>query len=197
MCCTRSHVSGSSSMYSSSTPSVYWSPFPKRCSSTPAPLPPRPIEPLPVITAGRFARSRPEYHRFGLDFHQPTWIEELRDDPGRRRACRAERLAVRPPDVVDQARVGDVDARAHDVLERRACLRERPLDDPEAHLGLLVGAAGRRRVSRHDRRGTGDPDLAPDADGAGVADALLERGAGRDELPFHLASLAVRERPAP
>ena len=32
MCCTRSNVVASSSMYSSSTPSVYGSPAPKRCS---------------------------------------------------------------------------------------------------------------------------------------------------------------------
>ena len=69
--------------------------------------------------------------------------------------------------------------------------RERPLDDREAHLRLLVRAARRVGVVRHDRRGAGDPDAVADPHGARVADALLERGSGRDELPFHVASLAL------
>ena len=48
MCCTRSHVSGSRSMYSSSTPSVYGSPEPKRWSSTLA----WSVPSVPVIEAG-------------------------------------------------------------------------------------------------------------------------------------------------
>ena len=47
-CWTRSSVSPSRSMYSSSTPSVYGSPVPKLWSST---LPPGP-KPLPVIDGG-------------------------------------------------------------------------------------------------------------------------------------------------
>src|ERR671922_234175 len=48
MCWTRSNVSPSRSMYSSSTPSVYGSPLPKRWSRT---LPPA-AKPLAVIEAG-------------------------------------------------------------------------------------------------------------------------------------------------
>jgi hypothetical protein len=50
MCCTRSKVSLSSSMYSSSTPRVYGSLVPKAWSRT---LPPGGnCEPLPVIDGG-------------------------------------------------------------------------------------------------------------------------------------------------
>ena len=47
------------------------------------------------------------------------------------------------------------------------------------------GVVGRVGVAGHDRRRAGDPDAVADAHGARVADALLERGAGGDELPFH------------
>src|SRR5947209_1851619 len=149
MCCTRSQVSGSRSMYSSSTPSVYLSPFPKLWSRTLAPAPPAPIEPLPVIDGGKIcfmpgsiprsatshsrtwfaARTRFGHpYRFSFDFYDPTSVEQLRDDPRRSRASAGERLAVRAADVVDVRRLGHVDARAHDVVQRRPRFGERALD---------------------------------------------------------------------
>ena len=58
-----------------------------------------------------------------------------------------KRFAVRAADLVDVRRVRDVDAGSHDVVQRRAGLRQRTLDDREAHPGLLVRRrrAGRRR----------------------------------------------------
>ena len=43
-----------------------------------------------------------QYHRLGLDLDEPARVEQLRDDPGRRRPRRRERLAVRAADLVDQ-----------------------------------------------------------------------------------------------
>ena len=57
--------------------------------------------------------------------------------------------------------------------------------DREADPRLVVRAGGRVGVARHDRRGAGDPDAVADPDRARVADALLERGAGGDQLTFH------------
>ena len=87
--------------------------------------------------------------------------------------------------------VGDVDPRAHDVVERRAGLLERARDDLEADPRLLVGVVGRVGVVGHDRRRARDPDLAADADGPRVADAVLEGGAGGDQLAIHAGSVAV------
>ena len=80
----------------------------------------------------------------------------------------------------------DVDPRAHDVVEPGAGLGERALDDPEAD----PWPARRRRRAGRRRPGMigAVPDThtdSPDADGARVADAVLERGAGGDELPVH------------
>ena len=58
---------------------------------------------------------------------------------------------------------------------------------------LLVGACGRVGVAGHDRRGARDPDVVADAHGARVADAILERGAGRDAKASHLHSVRALE----
>ena len=68
---------------------------------------------------------------------------------------------------------------------------------PRQTVACSYGVGGRVGVARHDRRGAGDPDVVADADGARVADALLEGRARRDELPVHAASLAVRGGAAP
>src|SRR5437762_4368083 len=181
MCWTRSHVSGSRSMYSSSTPSVYGSPFPNRWSSTLASSPAALRAPLPVIDGGKICftersipGSRHPDHGFGLDLHEPARIEQRRDDARGGRSDVRERLAVRAPDVVDEGGGSDEDPGAHDVVEGRARFGEGALDDPEAHARLLVRRLRRIGVTRHDRRGTGDPDLVADADRPRVADAILE-----------------------
>ena len=94
-----------------------------------------------------------------------------------------------PADRVDRTGVRDVDARADDVVEARAGLRERPADDLEADTCLLVHVVGRVGVVRHDRRRPRDPDLRADPDRARVADAILEGGAGGDALAIHPGSL--------
>ena len=81
-----------------------------------------PVAPLPVIDGGKICFT--------------TAVSPLPPRSRRASAGRAarvtmpvvagraprERLAVRAADVVDVRRVGDVDARAHDVVERRAGL---------------------------------------------------------------------------
>src|SRR3954454_5286128 len=140
MCWTRSHVSGSRSMYSSSTPSVYGSPFPNRCSSTLAWSPGVLCAPLPVIdggkicfTGGSIPASRQPDHCFGFDLDEPARIEQAGDDARGRGPGVRDRLSVRAPDVVDEGGVGDEDPGAHDVVERGARFGESALDDPEAH----------------------------------------------------------------
>src|SRR6476659_1221553 len=119
MCCTRSNVSRSRSMYSSSTPSVYGSLAPKAWSST---LPPGGnLEPLPVIDGGmsesfmrgpypcglqedsadRAWRRAPfgKERRVRLDLDRARGVEHPRDDEHRRRSNdRTEQLAVRTSD---------------------------------------------------------------------------------------------------
>src|SRR3954471_23379363 len=110
MCCTRSHVSGSSSMYSSSTPSVYGSPDPNLWSRTLAPAPGAATLPLPVIDGGKICSIVAKYRRaersstdvrLSLDLDEPARVEQTGHDPGRRGACLAERVAVRAGDLVD------------------------------------------------------------------------------------------------
>src|ERR1700751_3409386 len=118
MCWTRSKVSPSRSMYSSSTPSVYGSLAPNAWSST---LPPGgKLEPLPVIDGGMsesfmrgpypaglqeesagWARQRASFgkERFRLDLDLPRGVEHAGDDEHRRRGKdRIEQLAVRTSD---------------------------------------------------------------------------------------------------
>ena len=88
---------------------------------------------------------------------------------------------------------GDEDAGADDVVEPGACLGQRRPDDPRQMRACSYGVGGRVGVPRHDRRRPGDPDLAPDAYGPGVADAVLEGGAGGDPLAIHAGSVVVVE----
>ena len=122
MCCTRSHVSGSSSMYSSSTPSVNGSLLPNAWSSTLA----APGRALGALAGDR--RREDLLHGGSITASASISTSQRgssssRDDAGRRGPCGRERLAVGAADVVDGRRVGDVDARAHDVVERRPGLR--------------------------------------------------------------------------
>jgi CubicO group peptidase (beta-lactamase class C family) len=128
-------------------------------------------------------------HGLRLDLDTPARIEKPGHDAGRRRTRGTERLTVCPPDRLDVLRSGDVDARAHHVLEARACVDEGALDDPKADARLLVGIGRRVGVAGHDRRRSRDPHVRPDADGPRIADALLERGSGRDALALHTVSL--------
>src|SRR4029077_19231677 len=108
MCCTRSKVSPSSSMNSSSTPSVYGSLAPNAWSST---LPPGgKLEPLPVIEGGireslmpgrypaglqeeSVSRASFGKERVRLDLDLPRRVEQPGDDEHRRRGQdRAEQL---------------------------------------------------------------------------------------------------------
>ncbi len=105
----------------------------------------------------------------------------------------AESLCVRPADLCEILGPGEVDAGAHDVVERRAGLAERALDDPDADAGLLVGIVGRIGVVGEDRRRPRDPDVGTDPDGARVADPLLVGAAGGDPLPVHAGSVVFVE----
>src|SRR5436190_1460523 len=86
----------------------------------------------------------------GLDLDLPARVEELRDDSraGRTRVC--ERLVVRATDGVEVLGLRDVDARAHDLVERGARLAERERDAPDAGARLLGGVVGRIDASRGD-----------------------------------------------
>ncbi len=139
---------------------------------------------------GRVSRGN---DRLGLDLDQPARVEQLRHDPGRRGTGGRERLAVGPADGVDVGGVGDVDAGAHDVIERRPGLLEGAGDDRQAGPSLLIGVRGRVGVAGHDRRRARDPHVRADPDGTRVADALLERGARGDVLPVHPGSLDAME----
>ena len=104
MCWTRSKVSPSSSMYSSSTPSVYGSAFRTcgrarcRCGASP----------LPVIEVGG---SASRHVRFRLDLDTPARVEQgLDDDCGRGRADSQGHLAVRATDLLEVVRLNQVDA---------------------------------------------------------------------------------------
>src|SRR4051812_28258306 len=136
MCWTRSHVSGSSSMYSSSTPSVYGSDAPKRWSRTLASWLPLLTPNLPSgevshgdpAKAGASGRGSPD-HRLGLDLDAPARVEELRADPAQRRPGGGDRLAVCAADRADVLGARDVDPRPQDVVEARGGLAERARDD--------------------------------------------------------------------
>src|SRR5690348_16982938 len=140
MCWTRSNVSPSRSMYSSSTPSVYGSLEPNAWSRT---LPPagKP-DPLPVIEGGisasvmpgRYLRSLQEesagrrslgQDRVCLDLDEPAWVDESgHDDVRVGRPDRAEHFAVRAGDLLEDVGARCVDPGPDDVLGPSACLRE-------------------------------------------------------------------------
>ena len=86
--------------------------------------------------------------RLRLDLDEPSRVEQLRDDRGRRRAGAAERIAVGARDLGDQLGRGDVDPRADDVVEGGAGLAQRGRDDVDAAARLLVRAVGRIGVVR-------------------------------------------------
>jgi hypothetical protein len=87
---------------------------------------PGPSAPLPVIDGGKICCiSAAIIDRLGFDLDEPARVEQGGDDPGGRRARVRERLPVRAADLVDVRGVGDVDAGAHDIVERRAGLVQR------------------------------------------------------------------------
>src|SRR5262245_3984985 len=145
MCCTRSSVALSRSMYSSSTPSVYAPPSPKRWSRT--------------------LDSSSGDNRVHLDLEQPARIDERVHGHGRVHGPDvAEDLCVRPRHLVEVGGRRDEDARAHDVLEPCAELLQRGTDDLEAAAGLAVGVRRGIGVAGHGRRGAGHVYVLADAD---------------------------------
>ena len=152
MCCTRSHVSGSRSMYSSSTPSVYGSLFPNAVVEH-ADLPGTGAE--RALAGDR--RGKDLLHVWSITASASISTSHRGSSscvtmPGGRGTGGREGRAVRAADLVDRRRVGDVDPCPHDVVERRTRFGERALDDRQADLRLLVRAGRRVGVARHDRR---------------------------------------------
>jgi CubicO group peptidase (beta-lactamase class C family) len=92
---------------------------------------------------------------------------------------------VRTADRLPVLRVGDVDARADDVLRASAELSQRGDDDFEAALRLLVRVGG----VAADRRRACDVDVLPGAHGPRVADGVGERRECRDEATSHAPSI--------
>jgi hypothetical protein len=99
--------------------------------------------------------------------------------------CSTDRMDVTGP--------RDVDPRSDHVVEARARLGERALDDPETDHRLLIGVGRRVGVVRKDRRRARYPDIRTDANGPGVANPFLERSPRGDSRPLHRDILA----PAP
>src|SRR5437660_9379703 len=126
-CWTRSKVSSSRSMYSSSTPSVNGSPLPKAWSRT---LPPSANPaPLPVMLGGVTCLSTSEVlldDRVRLDLDEPARVEERRDDERRcGRSRLAEHLGMRAADLDDVLGPRQVETRPDDVGRRRSDLGQR------------------------------------------------------------------------
>ena len=96
-----------------------------------------------------------------------------------------------PADGVDVLGAGHEDAGADDIVEPGAGLGQCAGDDLEADPRLLVGIVWWIGVAGHDRCSSGNPHLSADADGARVADAVLERGTRRDPLAIHRGSVVV------
>src|SRR5215470_13354931 len=190
MCWTRSNVSLSRSMYSSSTPSVYGSLAPKAWSST---LPPGGnCEPFPVMEGGISESVMPGRYPpclqeesgawrasfgkecVGLDLNLPGWIEQPLDHQhGRRRRMRPEHLTVCHTDRLPVGGVDEVDASTNDMLGRCADFVKCIDDDRQAAPRLLVRVSGLDT----DRGGSGDVDVATVAHRPGVPDRVRE---GRD-----------------
>ena len=201
MCCTRSNVSASRSMYSSSTPSVYGSLLPNAWSST---LPPgrkaralardrRRIDLLArlYIHTGVLLLGK---QRVSLDLDHPAWIEEAR----RRRAwcSRGGRRAnispwARPTSSQSAASRRKVRVRTT-CSGRGARLGEGGDDDLEAAPRLAVRVCRRGAAVRHHGAGAGDEDVAAVAHRAREPDRRLEGRAGGDEAAIHTSSIARR-----
>src|SRR6476659_3493879 len=120
----------------------------------------------------------------GFDLHHHARVEQGADlEHGGDGTDVGEDLAVGAPDDLPLRDVGDEHARAHDVLQARADLRERRLDVGERLLGLDVGVAGAGdgAVLRR-RRAAGDPHMRSGAHHPAVAD---------DRLPLDARSVAL------
>src|SRR5436190_21145538 len=132
-------------------------------------------------------------NRLGFDFDEHRGIDQLRDlDHRRRGPYTAERLAVRASDLFPVRRdVHDVHTRSDDVGERGTRLCERRFDVSKRLLRLRI------RVTRPDdaaglvrRCGSGNVDVAADADRARIADNRFPFRAVRDVLPVHGPSVS-------
>src|SRR5512132_1713387 len=98
--------------------------------------------------------------RVGLHLHEPPRVEEpVHHDHRARRTDVREHLAVRPPDLLPVAGVGQVGPRPHDVLRTGTGLGERGHDDLQHTPRLAERIRGRIAPVRHDRRGPGHDDV--------------------------------------
>lgn len=113
---------------------------------------------------------------FGLDLDAPLRVEQLFDgDHGGCGADVGEDLAVGTPDLLPVLGMGEVDARADNVLERGAGVVECGLDELEDGASLVGGG----EIVGADRAGSGDVDDVADANGARETDdGLVGRCAG-------------------
>src|SRR4051812_45394493 len=115
-----------------------------------------------------------------LDLDQHPRVGQRGDDDRRvDRADLGEDLAMRAGEAVEARLVGEEDARAQDVLERRADALEGGLDVRERLADLRVGVPhARDRAVGHGRGRARHHDEVAGADHAAVADDVLPRPAG-------------------
>src|SRR3990172_1830478 len=99
------------------------------------------------------------YDSVDLDFHQPVWTDEARHlQHARGRADVAEELAMHAAHRLPMGNVDEIGPGADHILEARARIVQRLLDDLEDGAGLRRGVADRNGLSPPARRGSPHPD---------------------------------------
>src|SRR5438034_1631069 len=108
-------------------------------------------------------------------------------DHARRGTNLAEKFSVRAAHLFPFGNVGDVNARAHDILQCRTGLRERGFDVADGLDGLRAGVAYAHNSSVGPRRrGSRNRDGVADAHRARVTDNRLPGRSAGNVLPVHV-----------
>src|SRR3990170_5189371 len=116
------------------------------------------------------------YDGVDLDFHQPVWTDEARHlQHARGRADVAEELAMHAAHRLPMGNVDEISPGADHILEARARIVQRLLDDLEDGAGLRRGIADRNPLAARAGGGSPPGDDIAGAHRSGEADDRLIR----------------------